>query len=75
MGTKSPTRPLQTFLEPSTNDHPGGTIVTVLVGYASKYGATQGIAERIAEKLRASGQDAQALPLASVGNQAGYSRS
>lgn len=47
--------------------------MTVLVGYSSKYGATQGIAERIAGKLRASGQEAQALPVTAVGDLAGYS--
>ena len=31
----------------------------VLVAYASKYGATQGIADRIAEQLKAEGLDAQ----------------
>ena len=47
--------------------------MTVLVGYSSKYGATQGIAERIGEKLRASGQDATVMPLASVHDPAGFS--
>jgi menaquinone-dependent protoporphyrinogen oxidase len=46
--------------------------MTVLVGYSSKYGATQGIAERIAGRLRDSGLDVQTLPLASVGDLAGY---
>ena len=46
--------------------------MTVLVGYASKYGATQGIAERIAATLVADGHDAQALPLASVESTADY---
>jgi menaquinone-dependent protoporphyrinogen oxidase len=43
----------------------------VLVAYASRHGATQGIAERIAETLRSSGVDAQALPAKSVKDLAG----
>jgi menaquinone-dependent protoporphyrinogen oxidase len=38
-------------------------MMKVLVGYASKHGATQGIAERIAEKLTAFGLEAQARAL------------
>jgi menaquinone-dependent protoporphyrinogen oxidase len=38
----------------------------VLVAYASRHGATQGIAERIAETLRQAGLEAEALPAASV---------
>lgn len=34
--------------------------MTVLVGYASKYGSTQGIAEHIAEQLRQLGKQAEA---------------
>jgi menaquinone-dependent protoporphyrinogen oxidase len=44
----------------------------VLVAYASRHGATQGIAERIAERLRAAGLDAEARPAASVKGMAGY---
>jgi len=44
----------------------------VLVAYASRHGATQGIAERIAETLRAAGIDAKAQPVASVKSVAGY---
>ena len=40
--------------------------MTTLVGFSSKYGATEGIAERIARKLREAGQDALARPVASV---------
>lgn len=40
--------------------------MTTLVGFSSKYGATEGIAERIARKLREAGQDAVARPVASV---------
>lgn len=38
----------------------------VLVAHASRYGATQAIAERIAEKLTEAGQEAQARPVKSV---------
>ena len=38
----------------------------VLVAYASRHGATQGIAERIAETLRAAGLDADARPAGSI---------
>jgi menaquinone-dependent protoporphyrinogen oxidase len=44
----------------------------VLVAYASRHGATQGIAERIAETLRKAGLEAEALPAASVKNLAAY---
>ncbi|MGD0019803.1 MAG: flavodoxin domain-containing protein [Candidatus Limnocylindrales bacterium] len=44
----------------------------VLVAYASRHGATQGIAERIAETLRKAGLDAEARPAASVENMTAY---
>ncbi len=44
----------------------------VLVTYASRHGATQGIAERIGETLRANGLDAETRPAASVGNASAY---
>jgi menaquinone-dependent protoporphyrinogen oxidase len=44
----------------------------VLVAYASRHGATQGIAERIAETLRAAGLEVDARPTASVKSLAGY---
>ncbi|MGZ8436994.1 MAG: flavodoxin domain-containing protein [Candidatus Limnocylindrales bacterium] len=44
----------------------------VLVAYASRHGATQGIAERIAETLWSEGLDAEALPAASVRSLDGY---
>jgi menaquinone-dependent protoporphyrinogen oxidase len=44
----------------------------VLVAYASRHGATQGIAERIARTLQEAGVDAEALPAATVKNVAGY---
>lgn len=46
--------------------------MNILVAYATKHGATQGIAERIAEKLTASGQQAQAHPAQSVRDLTGY---
>jgi menaquinone-dependent protoporphyrinogen oxidase len=46
--------------------------MSVLVAYASKHGATEGIAERIAENLREAGQDADARPVQEVGDLAGY---
>ena len=44
----------------------------VLVAYASRHGATQGIAERIADTLRVAGVDAEARPAGSMKNLAGY---
>ena len=44
----------------------------VLVAYASRHGATQGIAERIARTLQAAGVAAEARPAASVKGLAGY---
>jgi menaquinone-dependent protoporphyrinogen oxidase len=44
----------------------------VLVAFASRHGATQGIAERIAETLRRSGVDADARPAASIRTLDGY---
>jgi menaquinone-dependent protoporphyrinogen oxidase len=46
--------------------------MAVLVAYASRHGATEGIAQRIAETLRASGADAEALPVAAVSDLRGY---
>jgi menaquinone-dependent protoporphyrinogen oxidase len=40
--------------------------MSVLVAYATRHGATRGIAERIAERLRAAGLDAEARPAAEV---------
>lgn len=45
---------------------------SILVAYASKHGATQGIAERIAAKLRSFGHRAEARPARSAGDLAGY---
>ena len=44
----------------------------VLVAYASRHGATQGIAERLAASLAAAGIDADALPAGSVRSVDGY---
>ena len=44
----------------------------VLVAYATRHGATQGIAERIAQTLQAAGVDAEARPASSVKGVAGY---
>lgn len=44
----------------------------VLVAYASRHGATRGIAERIAEDLRMAGLDAEARPAAGVRDPATY---
>jgi menaquinone-dependent protoporphyrinogen oxidase len=44
----------------------------VLVAYASRHGATQGIAERIAATLTAAGVDADARAAASVKDPTGY---
>ncbi len=46
--------------------------MNVLVGYASKYGATRGIAERLADRLRADGLAAQAQPVTTVSDLSGY---
>lgn len=46
--------------------------MSILVAYATKHGATQGIAERIAAKLVTLGQHAQARTVESVGELTGY---
>jgi menaquinone-dependent protoporphyrinogen oxidase len=46
--------------------------MNVLVAYASKHGATQGIAERIAEQLSAAGLEAHAQPVNAIGDPAGF---
>lgn len=46
--------------------------MSILVAYVSKYGATEGIAERIAEKLRAVGQDAEVQPARIAGELTAY---
>jgi menaquinone-dependent protoporphyrinogen oxidase len=44
----------------------------VLVAYSSRHGATEGIAERIAETLREAGLDVEARPAAAVRDLAAY---
>jgi menaquinone-dependent protoporphyrinogen oxidase len=44
----------------------------VLIAYASRHGATQGIAERIAETLRAAGLGADAVRVTTVKSVTGY---
>lgn len=44
----------------------------ILVAYASRHGATRGIAERLADTLRAAGHDARAVPVSSVSSVAQY---
>lgn len=46
--------------------------MSILVAYASRYGATQGIAERIAETLTEQGPPAEALPVQSVSHPERY---
>src|SRR5947209_11154865 len=46
--------------------------MTVLVAYASKHGSTQGIAERIAQKLRQLGKEAEVRPVDVVEDPANY---
>jgi menaquinone-dependent protoporphyrinogen oxidase len=48
------------------------TKMTVLVAYASKHGSTQGIAERIAEKLRQLGKESEVRPLDAVEDPGSY---
>jgi menaquinone-dependent protoporphyrinogen oxidase len=46
--------------------------MTILVAYASRHGATQGIAERIAGRLQAAGLDVELHPAADVRDAAAY---
>jgi menaquinone-dependent protoporphyrinogen oxidase len=45
---------------------------SILVTYASRHGATKGIAERLATSLRSAGVDATALPVETVRDVDGY---
>jgi menaquinone-dependent protoporphyrinogen oxidase len=51
---------------------PEEAVDLILVAYASRYGATQGIAERIAAKLRAAGQTVEVRPVKAAGDVASY---
>lgn len=42
--------------------------MSILVAYASKHGATREVAERIAAKLQAAGQEAESRPVQSAGD-------
>lgn len=44
----------------------------ILVAFATKYGATQGIAERITAQLIAEGHDAEAKPVTDIATVVGY---
>lgn len=46
--------------------------MSILVAYASRHGATAGIAERIAERLRAAGLEADCRPVGAVKDIAAY---
>jgi menaquinone-dependent protoporphyrinogen oxidase len=46
--------------------------VTILVAFATKYGATQGIAERVSSKLREMGQEVELKPAGTVGDVTTY---
>jgi len=46
--------------------------MAVLVAYASKYGSTEGVAERIAEQLRRLGKEAEARPMNEVSDPGSY---
>jgi menaquinone-dependent protoporphyrinogen oxidase len=46
--------------------------MSILVAYATKHGATEQIAERIAESLREAGQDADALPVSEAADLGDY---
>jgi menaquinone-dependent protoporphyrinogen oxidase len=46
--------------------------MSILVAYASRHGSTRGIAERIAERLRAHGLDAEVRPVADVRDASRY---
>ena len=46
--------------------------MSILVAYASKHGSTKDVAERVAETLTASGQQAEARPVQECGDLADY---
>jgi menaquinone-dependent protoporphyrinogen oxidase len=50
----------------------GDNEMAILVAYASKHGATEGIARRIAEKLRQLGKEAEARSMETIADPGGY---
>ncbi len=46
--------------------------MAILIVYASKHGSTQGIAERIAEKFRQLGKEAEARPVEAIEDPGSY---
>lgn len=46
--------------------------MSILVTYATKYGATRGIGERIAQRMTEAGQHAEARPIKEVGDPGGH---
>lgn len=46
--------------------------MSILVAYATKYGSTQGVAERIAETLKADGREVDLKPAGEVRDVSGY---
>jgi len=46
--------------------------MSILVSYASKYGSTQGIAERIGATLKAEGLEVDVMPMTSADDLSGY---
>ena len=46
--------------------------MSILIAYATRYGATRGIGERIAQRMTEAGQHAEARPINEVGDPGGY---
>ena len=46
--------------------------MSILIAYASKYEATQQIAERVTERLAMAGQEAEARPIKAIDGVADY---
>ncbi|HAW10057.1 MAG TPA: hypothetical protein DCX12_03090, partial [Chloroflexi bacterium] len=68
----APPAPARERTVPATAGDGGHATGSVLVAYASRHGFTQGIADRLATALRASGRTVDERPLASVGDLSGY---
>src|SRR6187549_941398 len=56
----------------SVSGHTGGTVMKVLVTYATRHGATRGIAERIAAALERHDLDVTLEPAAKVADAAAF---